>query len=90
MQSEKIDEVERIGEALRLAIKEHKVATGCTYRHLSRTILRDDNYIASYLSQPAVKWAIPKHPTYGLLLAALQTSESILLTPAENTAGDLT
>lgn len=67
-----------IGRELRRLIKSHKEDTGRSYRHLSAAIRREPNYIASYLSKPASQWAIPKHPTFGLLLKELGVTEEVL------------
>ena len=72
-----------VGKELRLRIKEHKQRSGRSYQHLSSAIKKEPNYIASYLCQSAEKWAIPKHPSYGLLLRELGVTEDELAIAAK-------
>jgi len=69
---------ERFGRALRDLIRAHCKRNGRSYAHLSRQIEMDDNYVSAYLNGSPRSWGIPKHPTFGLLLKEIDSSEEAL------------
>ena len=78
MQAQKKDHLTRLGTTLRQLILANAKESGRTYRHLSKSIGMEANYIASYLSVPVEKWAVPKPPTFGALLREIGITEDDL------------
>lgn len=71
-----------LGVIIRRRIRETKVRTGRSLRHMSLAVGQDGNYLSSYLRVPVKKWSIPKHPTYGKLLSELGITEKQVLADA--------
>jgi len=75
MQRTKKNHRVHLGITLRALIAKHVRVSGRSYRHLARAVEMEPNYISSYLSVDAEKWALPKPPTFDLILSEIGINE---------------
>lgn len=77
-----------LGLSLRKFLMEEKRENGRSYRHMSLRVGRRHGYVASYVAQDPKRWALPKYPVLGRLLAVIgKTEEDLVEDALSGTAG---